>query len=272
MVYSGGPHSARPYSTLPLAGTLTVLSGTNETFSASGRTATFQLQLASSARAFVLVGANATLNDARAVGVGSFTQAGMALAFAIQANPAAAALALSGQAATDLVDFAASSASFALLGGIADFEPPGPGLFGLRGEAAYLGYDLLGGGSSISGGTFSRQRWREMLAEEERRRAEAERRIRDEKLRRRAARRRREHALAEARRRSREYAKAQADAAVAALVAQHAAAARRGVADLKEVAARATAQAHAARLAQATPPINHDEEEAIALLLAHAHR
>jgi hypothetical protein len=141
------------------------------------------------------------------------------------------------------------------------------------GEAAFLGYDLLGGGSSISGGTFSRARWREMLAEEERRRATQEQRIRDEKLRRLGERRRREAAFAEARRRSRELARDEADAAIAALVTEHAAAAARGVDELKALAARAGAQAHAAEAARAAPLIDDDEEEAIALLLlAHAHR
>jgi hypothetical protein len=147
------------------------------------------------------------------------------------------------------------------------------GAFTATGEAAFLSYDLLGGGSAISGGTFSRARWREMLAEEERRRAAQERRIRDETLRRLGERRRREAAFAEARRRSCEQAREEADAAIAALVAEHSAAAARGVAELKTLAARAGAQARAAALARAAPPIDDDEEEAIALLLAlHAHR
>src|SRR6185503_6651090 len=96
------------------------------------------------------------------------------------------------------------------IGGIPPSDAPAPGI-----------------GSSIGGGTFSRKRWHAMLAAAQAERAAQMRRDRDDRLRRTAERRRREASFAAARERARIDAKAQGDAAAAALAELHAAAAAR---------------------------------------------
>jgi hypothetical protein len=142
------------------------------------------------------------------------------------------------------------------------------GSFTFAGQPAGFHEEPVVVGSSISGGTFSRRRWRDMLAAEDAARAAQARRDRDARLRRTAERRRREAAFAAARERARIDAKVRGDAAVAALAQLHAAAAVRGVEQLRETAALASAQAAAtARMAAQA----HDDDEAIALLLLAQH-
>jgi hypothetical protein len=264
-------------------------------FTLAGQAVAFRVQEPAALASFALTGQAAKFQAAAGIALGTFALTGRAATFQAQFAAPFAAFTLGGPTPALQVKVPAALASFALAGGSTTFdtyfaltvgafnlagqvffdpvEVVAPGSFMLTGYDVDLSYDLLGGGSSISGGTFSRQRWREMLAEEERRRAEEARHIRDEKLRRKGERRRREAALAEARRRSRERARARADAEIAALVAEHAAAAARSVEDLKALAAQASAQARAAQAARAVPSTDDDEEEAIALLLlAHAHR
>src|SRR5689334_12694279 len=70
--------------------------------------------------------------------------------------------ALTGIGATFRGTLVVSAASYALVGQGIAFDPierEETGAYQVAGLDAYLSYDLLGGGSSISGGTFSRQRW-----------------------------------------------------------------------------------------------------------------
>jgi hypothetical protein len=283
-VATGGDTALSPF--FPGTGSFTV-SGRSATFQGqellasgtyalTGRFATFQAQGPAAFGSFVLTGAAATFRTQLGVAFGAFALIGQPAPLQVEIPAAVASFTLAGRALALQAQLSPTFGAFALSGQLVAFNPielVSAETFTLTGEPVDLSYDLLGGGSSISGGTFSRQRWREILAEEERRRVEAERHIRAEKLRRKAERCRREAAFAEARRRSREQARTQADAAIAALAAHNAAAAARGVDELKRLAAHAGAQARAAHAARTTPDIDDDEEEAIALLLlAHADR
>jgi hypothetical protein len=167
-----------------------------------------------------------------------------------------------------------SAGAFVLAGQVAAVGPAEPvttGVFVLTGGAVHLSHDLLGGGGTITGGTFSRRRWRELLAQDERAREAGERRIRDARLRRQAERRRRERAQAELRRRAREAAAADADAQAAALARSHAAQAQAGLQAMRAAvdhAAAVTQAAHAAADAATHARVRNDEDEALLLLLA----
>jgi hypothetical protein len=153
-------------------------------------------------------------------------------------------------------------------------EPVTAGAFTLTGEPVYQSYDLLGGGSAISGGTFSRGRWHKLLDEIARERAAQERSACDARLRQRAERRRRAQAAAELRRLGREAARAAAHEHAAVLAAAHGEAARAGLDAIRAAAERADAMAHVLRARRAQAAVNaaraaeRDEEDAIVLLAA----
>lgn len=130
-----------------------------------------------------------------------------------------------------------------------------------------LDFNLGSVGSSISGGTFTRKQWRDILDEEERERAAAARKIADEKLRKRAEERRQRLADAEARRAAREEAAAHGAAVLDALTLAHHEAAARGMEHLRTIASQAGAMAGHATAAHG-PSLDDDDEDIIALMLA----
>lgn len=280
---------ANPLTTLPVAA---------GSFTETGEADTFQVREAESAGSFAERGETATLAPQLNVSAGSVAEAGEAVAFQVQEACADGTVALTGEtiqiaglvsfgtfaltreAAAFQTQFTASYGVFGLAGPGATFdpsEPVGTGYFALSGPVTFLSYDLLGGGGVITGGTFSRKRWHDMLAAEARREREDARRRREKRLRKAAERRDRERAFAEARRRAREDEKARGEAATATLRLTHAAAAARGLERLRAIAAAAAAQSQAGRAAASAPALGHepgvdqDEEEAIALLLLAHH-
>jgi len=267
--------------------------------SLGGVAATLQPQIVASAGSFALAGLATGFRTQHAAAFGAIslsgeivtaavTQGATAAAFAeivppaafetflikaqgYAARPSLLANAALGQAGLgsgeDYLGAVPLTFSYGLSGGIAVFDPTEPlrtGFYVLTPGAVDLSYDLAGGGGVITGGTFSRQRWRDMLAAEEAGRQAALRRARDARRRKTAERCRREAALAAARERARIDARAAGAAAAAALGKLHAAAAARGVAQLREIAALASVQAAAAARAAAQ---ERDDVEAIALLL-----
>jgi len=205
-------------------------------FDAFGRTTLGQISgtktvdLVAAAGSFALTGEPVTFKATEVVANGSFTLTGEAVAFAATMLAAQGAYTLTGLPALHGIDFNKDSV-----------------------------------GSSISGGTFSRKRWRDMLDADERRRAAAVRRIADEKLRRRAEQRRRELAEFERRRAAREASKAEGEARMEALALAHHQAAVRGMDRLRAISHAAGTQAAIGRSA---PSIDDDDEDVIALIMA----
>jgi len=241
-------------------------------FSLTGIIAAFELDLLASVRGYALAGGDATLQDGRSVSVGTFAETGIAATFQARLAAAAATYIVTGvPIAEEILLIETSVGGFALSGvSVAfDLEPPAPGQFHLTGTVAYLSYDLLGGGSVISGGTFSRQRWRDMLDEIEREREAECRRVEDEKRRRRAEKERRRRVAVEARKAAREAAKAEGEAIADALARTNAERAAAGIFDLAAAlrdSARLVASARGARAHELAAA--QDEEEALMLLLA----
>src|SRR3981189_1694072 len=116
---------------------------------------------------FSLAGQSVTFKVAEAVANGSFTLTGQAVTFATYEVAAQGTYTFTGHAVSFLGALTAAQGAFALTGFYSqDFNR-----------------DSVG--SSISGGNFSRKRWRDMLDEEERERPAAVRQIPDGRLRRR---------------------------------------------------------------------------------------
>jgi hypothetical protein len=276
----------------------TVLSVTAGSFTETGIAVTMRVAEPVAVGTFAETGFAAVLRATEIVTAGAFAETGIAAFFQVAEPAARGQFTLTGPAMqiAGLVSFgsfaftgepvafqprlSATFGAFALAGQLVFFDPSEPvttGLFTLTGEAAYLSYDLLGGGSSISGGTFSRQRWRDMLDAIVREREAEQQRLRDEKLRRRAERRQCELAAAELRRDARLAAAVEAERLAAELAASHATAAQAGAETMRTATAHVEALARAAHAAAdaATQVRAHDrnddrndEEEALMLLLA----
>jgi hypothetical protein len=199
---------------------------------------------------YALSGQAVTFRLGEVVGQGLYTLTGSAAVLLGGLTAAQGAFALTGFAITDADDFSVGTGSYALTG----FAAP---------HSIDFNQDSVG--SSISGGTFSRKRWRDMLDEEDRQRAAEARRIADEKLRRRAEERRRQLAEAERRRAAREVSKARGEALANALALAHQEAAARGMDRLRAIAQAAAAQSAIGRSA---PSIDNDDEDVIALIIA----
>jgi hypothetical protein len=126
-------------------------------------------------------------------------------------------------------------------------------------------------GSSISGGTFSRKRWHDIVEAQEVRLRRAEEKARREKEREFAQRTAVRQANMRVRQEAREAAKAQDEAQIHALALANHNAAARGLEQLRQVAALAAAQARAGAAAHPLAPVRanapDDDEEAMALLL-----
>jgi len=141
------------------------------------------------------------------------------------------------------------------------------GAFGFAGIDTYLSHEFLGGGGRIlPGGQFSRRRWRELQDEftAERRRADKERDDRDRQQREAA------RAAALAGKTARQAARdLEAELAQARAQAQAIEDARLALLGAQDVAQALRHSAEGARRAQAaTLQRDHDEDEALALLLA----
>ena len=220
-----------------LAPTLTVTSGT---FSADGRAVAFQLRMGSTEWVVSEDALGSSAVGQAAVGQGDSFEGAFPLTFNY---------ALTGGAATDL-----------------DTEVAEPGFYALSGSA-FLSHEFLGGGGTLSGGTFSRGRWRALqdgIAAE--RESEARTRARDLARRRAAAKR-----AATAAKAARDAARAREDAVNAGLARDRALAgaldAVTGARSVSGVADGSARLIHAARTARALADAR-DEEEALALLLA----
>jgi hypothetical protein len=199
---------------------------------------------------YALTGDAATFKFGEVVGQGAYTLAGEVAVLLRGLTAAPGAFALTAFAITEADDFSL-----------------GAGIFTLTGFAApsSIDFDRDSVGSSISGGTFSRKRWRDLLDEGDRQRAAEARRIADEKLRGRAEERRRQLAEAERRGAAREASKAEGEALANALALAHQEAAARGIDRLRAVAHAAAAQAAIGRSASS---IDDDDEDVMALIMA----
>jgi hypothetical protein len=270
--------------------TTSILTSVVGTFALAGENATFQVREVGTVGFVALAGQAIALQVQAPVASGSFAVAGISATFQAALTAPFAVFTLTGEAATAQVRVPVSYSSLVLVGSIAPlqvqlgaafgacalsgqlafFDPVEPvttGFIALSGMGAFLSYELLGGGNSISGGTFSRQRWRDLLETQERQRAAEQRRIANARLRRRAEERRRRRAEAEARRAAREAEKQRGDTLVEAMVAEHHAAAERGLAELRDIAMAAGGQARHGHAAAAQSVLDRDDEDVIALLM-----
>src|ERR1700716_4138449 len=140
----------------------------------------------------VTIGLRSLTSSNVTYGGAAYALNGQAVTFKFGEVAAPGAYALTGNAASLLGALTAAQGAFALTGfAITEafyFNAAG-GSYALTGFAAHYSHDFNRDsvGSSISGGNFSRQRWRDMLDEEERERAGAARKIADARHRRRAA-------------------------------------------------------------------------------------
>jgi len=228
------------------------------------------VDLVAAAASFALTGEPVTFKATEVVASGSFTLTGETAAFAVSMLAAQGAYTVTGNAGILRGGLTAAQGAFALTGFAiteGEFEGAGAGLYTFTGFPALYSIDFNkdSAGSSISGGTFSRKRWRDMLDAEERRHAAAARRIADEKLRRRARECGRQQAEAEHRRATRAASKAEGEARAGALALAHHQAAVRGMDRLCAIANAAGAQAAIGRSA---PSIGDDDEDVIALIMA----
>ncbi len=222
------------------------------TFAVTGQAALFSFNFAAAARAYTVAGDAAALTPKAIAGAGTYANNGVDARFAHTFTADAQSYTISWQTFSDASTLAANGTAFSLIG-----------------QGANLSYDIdLGGvGSGISGGTFSRGRWRELQEEEHRAREAAElarRRIEDA-AREAAQRRASEQRAAIAARRAAEdkantertQLRAFEDAVDAFIGAQRSAAQLQGANALNDAAAAAQAQLTAER----------EEEEAIVHLL-----
>ncbi len=222
-----------------------------------------------------LAGQSVTFKVAEAVANGSFTLTGQAVTFATYEVAAQGTYTFTGNAVSFLGALTAAQGAFALTGFTiteAFYFNAAGGSYALTGFPALYSQDFNRDsvGSSISGGNFSRKRWRDMLDEEERERAAAVRQIADARLRRRAEAQHRRRAEAEARRAARAHRKREGDALADAMAAAHHGAAARGLAALRDVARAAGAQARDGHAAAARTALEQDDEDVIALLMGMA--
>ena len=225
-------------------------------FSLAGQSVTFKGALVNAGgAAYALNGQTVTFKFGEVVGQGAYTFTGETAAFLGSLTATQGAFALTGFAITEAFYFNAVGGSYALTGF--------PALY-----SQDFNRDSVG--SSISGGNFSRKRWRDMLDEEERERAAAVRQIADARLRRRAEAQHRRRAEAEARRAARAHRKRKGDALADAMAAAHHGAAARGLAALRDVARAAGAQARHGHAAAARTALEQDDEDVIALLMGMA--
>jgi hypothetical protein len=223
----------------------------------------------------VTIGLGSLTSSNVTYGGAAYALNGQAVTFKFGEVAAPGVYALTGNAASFLGALTAAQGAFALTGfGVTEafyFNAAG-GSYALTGFPALYSHDFNRDsvGSSISGGNFSRQRWRDMLDEEERERAAAARKIADARLRRRAEARHRRRAEAEARRAGRAHEKARGEALADAIAAARHAAAARGLAALRDVARAAGAQARHGHAAAARTALEQDDEDVIALLMGMA--
>jgi hypothetical protein len=245
-------------------------------FEALGRTtlgqisATKAIDLVASQALFALTGQAATFKATEVVANGAFAVSGQAVSFKVGEVVGQGAYTLAGEAAAFLGSLTAAQGGFALTGFAVteeDFFTASGGTYTLIGFPALdsIDFNRDSVGSAISGGTFSRKRWRDILDEEERERAAAARKTADERLGRRLEERRRQLAESGRRRAAREASKAQGEALASALALAHHEAAARGMDRLRAVAHAAGAQAAIGRSASS---IGDDDEDVIALIMA----
>jgi hypothetical protein len=232
--------------------------------------ATNAIDLVASQASFALTGQAATLKATEVVANGAFALSGKAVSFKFGEVVGQGAYTLMGEATTFLGSLTAAQGGFALTGFAVteeDFFTASGGTYTLTGLPALDSVDFNRDsvGSSISGGTFSRKRWRDMLDQEERERAAEARKIAHKKLRRRSEEHRRQLADADRRRAAREASKAEGEALAGALALAHHEAAARGMDRLRAVAHAAGAQAAIGRSASS---IGDDDEGVIALIMA----
>jgi hypothetical protein len=222
-------------------------------FSLAGQSVTFKGALATaSGAAYALNGPAVTFEFGEVAAPGAYALTGNAASFLGALTAAQGAFALTGFAFTEAFYFDAAGGSYALTGF--------PAL-----DSRDFNRDSVG--SSVSGGNFSRKRWRDMLDEEERERAAAVRKIADARLRRRAEARHRRRAEAEARRAARAHQKERGEALADAMAAAHHGAAARGLAALRDVARAVGAQARDGHAAAARTALEQDDEDVIALVM-----
>src|SRR6266481_2971212 len=139
----------------PTTATLLVSQGS---FSLAGQSVTFKVAEAAANGSFTLTGQAVTFATYEVAAQGTYTFTGNAVSFLGALTAAQGAFALTGFTITEAFYFNAAGGSYALTGF--------PALY-----SQDFNRDSVG--SSISGGNFSRQRWRDMLDEEDRRRAAA---------------------------------------------------------------------------------------------------
>jgi hypothetical protein len=130
------------------------------TYSETSQAALFSFNFATAAASYALTGNAVALTPTANAGTGSYALTGIAATFTDTLAAAARNYAISWQTFSDNETIAANAGAFAFTG-----------------NDVYLSYDIdLGGvGSSISGGTFSRGRWRELKELEAAARQRAER-------------------------------------------------------------------------------------------------
>ena len=177
-------------------------------FTLTGIAAAFKTTLPATAASYVLTGQAAAFLGKLTAAVGGFAETGIAALFATTMVEFAGSYTLTGNAAVLTPTAIAASGSYALTGIAATFTDTlaatsqsytiswqifsdnetiaaNAGTYAFAGNDALFSYDIdLGGvGSSISGGTFSRGRWRELQELERQAREDAElarRRIEDQ--------------------------------------------------------------------------------------------
>jgi hypothetical protein len=260
------------------AGSTTVLVATFGSFTLTGEAATFQTQCVAAVGSFSESGEAATLQDTLAA-FGAIPASASSGSNAIGSPvgyplgggaPATVNFTLTGQDAGLFPS--AVTGFFTLTGESVAFDPAEAAAFGsfvlTGGPFTFLSYDIAPGvpGSSIAGSTFTRGRWRALVAELA---AEAQARQAAREAARRAAELAAQQAT-EARRAALAAARAEADAANAA------AAQARALIDACSAFDRATQTSEAVRrslaarasAAQAYALASADEDDAIALLLA----
>jgi hypothetical protein len=228
------------------------------------------IDLVAAQGSFALTGQAVAFKAAEVVANGAFALSGQAVTFKFGEVVGQGAYAFTGEAAAFLGGLTAAQGAFALTGFAVteeDFFTASGGTYTLTGFPAphSIDFNRDSVGSSISGGNFSRKRWRDMLDDEERQRAAEARKIADEKLRRRAKERRRQLADAGRRRAAREASKAEGEALASALALAHHEAAARGMDQLRAIVHAAGAQAEIGRSASS---IDDDDEDVMALILA----
>jgi hypothetical protein len=252
---------------------LATLAAASASYTLIGQGAAFVGRLTAAARSYAETGQGALFSLDYRVAVGTLALSGNAAALRPTAIAGAGSQALTGVAATFTDTLAADARSYTIswqtFSDASTLAANGAAV-SLTGQGANLSYDIdLGGvGSSFSGGTFSRGRWRELKELERQAREAAElarRRIEDEvreAARRRAAEQRAAIAAARAAKDRANAARAQAQAGADALAALSGAQSLSQAMRAGDMMNEAAAAAHAQQLAA-----EQEEEEAIVHLL-----